>query len=454
MALKLPRFQAGRPLTEEVTADKLNQLVDAIRQCELNSGVGYDVARGPGGTTLTVKPGVMASAAPGATVILGMTNSGMSHTDATVVNPGTSSYGMQCKTPTGSYTTAFVHGVTFLVSELFNISTNPATVTTQIKPLAYDLNSTDFYEISASDTHRRVGLLNNDIEGFSYTENSLAYASQCAAITSGNYVAASGTTWFAIACNLATPYPLGAGAFDTSFTGNLYSTTVKAGQTGVNCSGTTYYSQGTCSGRAVRFYHTFSSLGTASGNYTRDLGSSRVDPGPALATGTFTYKRTFDASNVDASVVRIRCWVRIGQHDYNQANLVSLSSIRFNGQSVAYTYFDSYGDTNQKPEFIVYPIEFDAPLVDGTNTIEFNISNQNANAYPSVSFEFATTTVTITSVSGVDTGSFSDLTAAQQDLIGQGTPVKVKVTGVDKIYTYNGTGSKTSSGSYTYLRDA
>lgn len=452
MALKLPRFQAGRPLTEEVTADKLNQLVDAIRQCELNSGVGYDVARGPGGTTLTVKPGVMASAAPGATVILGMTNSGMSHTDATVVNPGTSSYGMECKTPTGSYTTAFVHGVTSGYSAVFNTANSQTSVAGTTKFITDGDTATGFgnyYSLSLSDIHRRIGLTINNVEGFTSSGNSLAYASECAAITSGNFYAMVVGTAYGVVCS--SPNLIGA---KLAATGAKYDTTPPG--VSVICSGTTYYRDSTCSGTAITNSYSFTSNGTADGNYIRNLGDSdnTYPAEAALPTGTYTYKRTFDASNVDAAVVRIRCWVRIGQHEYNQASLVSLSSIRFNGQAVAYTYFDANGASGQTPFFIVYPVEFDAPLVDGANTIEFNISNQNTDAYPSVSFEFATTTVTITSVLGVDTGSFSDLTAAQQDLIGQGTPVKVKVTGVDKIYSYNGTGSKTSSGSYTYLRDA
>jgi hypothetical protein len=120
---------------------------------------------------------------------------------------------------------------------------------------------------------------------------------------------------------------------------------------------------------------------------------------------------------------------------------------------VAFTYFDANGASNATPFFIVYPIEFSGTLLEGANAIEFNILNQNVDAYPSVSFEFAPTTATITALSGVTVGGFADLTEAQQDLIGQGTPVKVKITGTDKIYAYNGTGSKTSSGSYTFVRD-
>ena len=81
------------------------------------------------------------------------------------------------------------------------------------------------------------------------------------------------------------------------------------------------------------------------------------------------------------------------------------------------------------------------------------VNHTNAAFQPGIKCQFEPTTYTIISKDGAATGGFANLTTAQQDLLGQGTPVQVKISGVDKIYSYNGTGSKTSSGSYTYIRD-
>jgi hypothetical protein len=49
-------FQKG----EQLTADKLNSLVDAIRQSAIQSGPGYNVQQTPSGTTLSITPGTSA----------------------------------------------------------------------------------------------------------------------------------------------------------------------------------------------------------------------------------------------------------------------------------------------------------------------------------------------------------------------------------------------------------
>lgn len=78
MALRLPRFQSGRPILEEVTSEKLNQIVDAIRQCEVQSGVGYDVTRGPGGATLSIRrDNVIPASQQGAAYIVGPPSTGI-----------------------------------------------------------------------------------------------------------------------------------------------------------------------------------------------------------------------------------------------------------------------------------------------------------------------------------------------------------------------------------------
>lgn len=444
MALKLPRFQAGRPLTEEVTADKLNQLVDAIRQCELNSGVGYDVARGPGGTTLTVKPGVMASAAPGATVILGMTNSGMSHTDATVVNPGISSYNFECRTPTGGYTTAYVHGSYSGQKIRFNTNSALGAITIETK---FEAHVTGVFT-NPDDNYRSVGLLvSHQGEVFeSFQNNTTGYASSCDAFSSGNYVSVGGGLGNKIiTCNHLNDFEGSSG----TRTGSLYGTTSSGGTL---CSGVRYIVTATCSGVAASYYYTFTSVGVtaAAGSFVTDnifgaITDAYVGTDSYVPGGVYFYKRTFEIpDNVSPSTVRIKLRLRLKSSGDGKS---TINSVRINGANVSYTYFETSSSTIQ-------PIEIAEGFQSGTNTLEIGVYANNFDSYPTVSFEFLPTTSTIISINGSDTGSFPDLTAAQQDLIGQGTPVKVKVTGVDKIYTYNGTGSKTSSGSYTYLRDA
>ena len=46
------RVQKNQP----ITADLLNNIIDSIRECQIQSGVGYSFNRGSGGTTLTIKP--------------------------------------------------------------------------------------------------------------------------------------------------------------------------------------------------------------------------------------------------------------------------------------------------------------------------------------------------------------------------------------------------------------
>lgn len=437
MAMRLPRFQSGRPLTDEVTADKLNQLVDAIRQCELNSGVGYDVNRGPGGTTLVVRPGVATTAA-GRTVILGMTNSGMSHTDNSVANPGTSSYGLSCKTPTGGYTTAYVHGSYYGIKIQYN--TNPThgalTVTTKFEAFYTDIS------ISSEDTCRSVGLLSaHQGEVFDETQLNTSSYTGCNQYTSGEYVFSNRI----VNCGANNVFGL-----STQITGSIYGVTSSGGTL---CNGVRYYVTATCTGRSALEYYTFSSVGAtaAAGSFVIDNYNTGLDSGGYVGTealtpeGVYFYKRTFempdDVSPVTASV-RVR--VRLKTTTPGKS---TIHSVRVNGANVSYGYFENQSSSLQ-------PLLISDGFQSGSNTIEIGVTSQNFNlSYPTASFEFLPTTATLTSLSGVTVGGFADLTEAQQDLIGQGTPVKVKITGTDKIYAYNGTGSKTSSGSYTFVRD-
>ena len=51
---KLPRFKAGAPLLEQVTAERMNDICSMIEACRLQNGVGYTMNRSVGGTTLTI----------------------------------------------------------------------------------------------------------------------------------------------------------------------------------------------------------------------------------------------------------------------------------------------------------------------------------------------------------------------------------------------------------------
>ena len=51
---KLPRFKAGQPLLDQVTAERLNDILAMIEACRLQNGVGYMLNRSPNGTTFSV----------------------------------------------------------------------------------------------------------------------------------------------------------------------------------------------------------------------------------------------------------------------------------------------------------------------------------------------------------------------------------------------------------------
>ena len=51
---KLPRFKAGQPLLDQITAERLNDMCSMIEAIRLQNGVGYMLNRSTGGTTFTV----------------------------------------------------------------------------------------------------------------------------------------------------------------------------------------------------------------------------------------------------------------------------------------------------------------------------------------------------------------------------------------------------------------
>ena len=51
---KLPRFRAGQALLDQVTAERLNDILSMIEACRLQNGVGYMLNRSAHGTTFTV----------------------------------------------------------------------------------------------------------------------------------------------------------------------------------------------------------------------------------------------------------------------------------------------------------------------------------------------------------------------------------------------------------------
>jgi len=419
VSLRLPTFQSGRPLLEQVTADKLNQLVDAIRQCELNSGVGYDVNKNSGGATLTIRQqGHQYVQGDSAKKLIGPSNSGISHTDAgAVVNPGVESYNFQCKTPTGSYTTAFVHGVTWSSFLTYNTENNKGLVTAERKRKYISSG----VALSTNDLYRRIGLqISHQSDVFNVTENPIltAHASGCDAITSG-YYRANNNTVFSGTCNAASDIQ---GTFASTL--SLYSAGTGTGQ--VLCSGTTYYVSATCSGRWAGFYYTFTNVGSAPGNFG-DGGE------PILPTGNYSFKRTFDLGPIPSASAKLRVKIRIGQG--------SFSSVKLNGQNATYSSFETQTST-------LVPIEITDGFVSGQNELEVIVSSTSSTIYPSVSFEFLPTTATI-----VTTQGFSILTDAQKDLIGNGTPVQVTVGTTNSIYAYDGSGDKGTTASYTFLRD-
>jgi len=445
MALRLPKFQAGRPILEELTAEKLNQLVDAIRQCEINSGVGYDVTRGPGGTSLSIKQttAVMPVESAGARII-GPTSSGINPEDMTPVEPGQASYNFETKAPQVDYQISYVHGSTAPLTYAYNTSNNLGLISES----DYRTGSEGSFRYSsgvllaASDTFRNIGLLSqaSGQQVYDITRNNVTsfYGDECAAITSGDFVR-----------DFSSIITCGSSSTALGVSSNVNGTKYKTDVDGIfDCGGTTYGVDSNCTGRYAIYYYTATSAGTADGAFTVDDGSASTDSDKTgTPAGLYTFRRTFDLGSINPSGFSVKLRVRLKSSGYGAS---SFNSVAVNGAAQSYTYFETQSST-------VQPLQIDGGWVAGVNTIEVTVQRQNTYSYPSVSFEFLPTTALIVSKTGEgadEIGGLSDLTEAQQDLIGLGTPVKALNGNDPYIWSYKGTGSKTSAGSYNELRPA
>lgn len=91
MALDLPYFRPGAKFREELTAERLNKMVAAIRSLEIQPGTNVRVSRTPGGTTLKAsipRPKGAAGATTGPWNLLLSPSTNPLNTDATIL-PGT-----------------------------------------------------------------------------------------------------------------------------------------------------------------------------------------------------------------------------------------------------------------------------------------------------------------------------------------------------------------------------
>ena len=401
--------------------------MDAIRQCELNSGVGYDVNKNSGGATLTIRQqGHQYVQGDSAKKLIGPVNSGMSHTDASVVvNPGVESYNFQCKTPTGSYTTAFVHGENRGTSGTYSTSSNHKVKTLQ----TYAVRSQTGIVTTSTDTYRRIGLLSL-FQATAYTlttGDTTKYASECESIID------QGKTHPSTVLDGQRFVFEGSANFNGVQSINSYSiygTTAGSNQT--ICSGTTYYiqSQPAVNAHLNRFYYSESASFDCAGNFFRNTGNTSETSFPS---GNYSFKRIFNLGSISSSSAKIRVKIRIGQG--------SFVSVKLNGQNATYSSFETQTST-------LVPIEITDGFIGGQNELEVIVSSTSSTIYPSVSFEFLPTTATI-----VTTQGFSILTDAQKDLIGDGTPVQVTVGTTNSLYAYDGSGDKGTTASYTFLRD-
>jgi hypothetical protein len=374
MSLRLPRFQSGRPLLEEVTADKLNQIVDAIRQCEINSGVGYDVTRGPGGATLTIRQdrGIMPLTS-GAPYVVGPVNTGIDASGG-LISAGTTALNWSVKRPgETSFEPIYVFG-----ENNFSYFWDK----TSCSGGAYIRMRYQGVTLSNSDSSRFIGLMT------SYQGTVYDYSG--------------------VACDNDPPNTV----YDPCL-----------GET-VNIN--VYLSQGT----------SYSAAG-AYGDLDDGCGNSTGE------SGNFTFRCTFNIGDISPSLLKIRFRLRTA------GGTGTVTNVLLNSVSASY----SPSGTFSTDAGFLETREISEGLKANENTLDFVVNHTNAYIWPGIKCQFEPTTYTIVSKDGEVTGGFANLTTAQQDLLGQGTPVQVKISGVDKIYSYNGTGSKTSSGSYTYIRD-
>lgn len=431
MALKLPRFQAGRPLTEEVTAEKLNQIVDAVRQCEVTSGVGYDVNRNAGGTSLTVRPVVLPQGAGVTKDLIGPANSGVSHANASeVVNPGMDSYGLQLAKPSGVTFLGFVLGSSYAMEGSYNESSSHLTKTITTIPVRFSTG----VNLSNLDLYRTVGFLSL-FQATAYDITSAdtnKYATDCAALQDNQKLHTS--TASEGQRRVFTDGVFANGINQVNYTN--YSTTVTSAQS-IVCSGVTYWRGGSATdGNIVRSYYTKTSSYSAAGNFRVDNQNGES----LVPSGNYTFKRTFNLSGLSPIAVKIRVKIRLLN--------CSLLTIKLNGLNVSYSSFETQTST-------YIPIEIVNGFTDGENLLEVIASATSSVFFPGLSFQFMPTSSIIVSLGEEnEPAGFSGLTDAQQDLIGQGTPVQVLTGTTIGIYAYTGSGSKTSQASYDFIRNA
>jgi len=53
MSFSFPRFVAGQSLLEQLSAERMNAMLDAIEECQLWEGANVCITRGPGGSTIS-----------------------------------------------------------------------------------------------------------------------------------------------------------------------------------------------------------------------------------------------------------------------------------------------------------------------------------------------------------------------------------------------------------------
>lgn len=374
VSLRLPRFQSGRPLLEEVTADKLNQIVDAIRQCEINSGVGYDVTRGPGGATLTIRQdwGVM-PATPGAPYVVGPVNTGIDASGG-LISAGTTALNWTVKKP----------------------------------------GSSTFDPI------------------YVFGENNYSYYWDFTSCSGGGYIREryAGVT-------LSTSDIVRYVGLMTDYQGTIYSYSTETCENDPPNTATNPCNSSTSEINSYKSAGTSYSAAGAYGDMSDGCGNSTG------ASGNYTFRCSFDIGTISPSSLKLRFKLRTA------GGTGSVTNILLNSVAADYSPFGTFSSDAGFNEVREISTGFKA----NQNTFDIVVNHTNAFIQPGLKCQFEPTTVLIISKDGDNTGGFSDLTTAQKDLLGQGTPVQVKISGVDKIYSYSGTGSKTSSGSYTYIRD-
>ena len=400
MALRLPKFQAGRPILEELTAEKLNQMVDAIRQCEISSGVGYDVTRGPGGTSLAIRQDKGSSTSKiGAAYVVGPPVTGIGN-DGLPIAPGLPTPAWSIRRPNSDvFEPIYVFGQYNHFLEEIAVSCSSLS----FEYVRYDSGVT----ISESDKVRFVGLM-ADYQGQIH-----------------DYWNSNGNKEFC-PCDPRSPNYNEDDPVDCSVPGN--STCNYISNNGTQQDINQKWNPGQSYSAAGAFGYLADTCYSETGN-----------------TAPHVFRCTFDLGSINPSMVKLR--FRLRPFD----GLVT--AIQLNSAAALYTPSGTFSTNAGFNE----TREISEGFIDGINTFDI-YSNASYNGYhPGIACQFEPTTALIVSKTGDGAdaiGGLSDLTEAQQDLIGLGTPVKALNGNDPYIWSYKGTGSKTSSSSYNELRPA